>query len=102
MCYLLCVFPRRCLQELPTEEDLCELTYAGKFAGLRKAANSIQRDLKNRFMKKDVFEKFDRAKVSDSVQKGMLHDKDTLFGEHIYAPQLSSLPLYYTYYTYHT
>jgi len=61
-----------------SEETLTELTHGGKFVALRKAANNIFRDLKNRFFK-SIVGKWTVAKVSDAIEKGALNDKDTLF-----------------------
>lgn len=57
---------------------LTELTSGGKFVELRKAANSIMKDLKNRFFR-DTLLKFNKAKVNDAIEKGALHDLSTLF-----------------------
>ena len=62
----------------PSEDMVQELAYGGKFINLCKATNAIVHDLKNRFFK-SILIKFNQAKVADAIEKGSLHDKDTLF-----------------------
>lgn len=45
---------------------------------LRKAANAIMRDLKNRFFKR-IMEKFNAVKVADAIDKGSMPSVETMF-----------------------